>query len=190
MANFVKYWMRVWGLCAPKKAEKMKRAVFFDIEFEFKPTAFDFVEAASRQCTPPEVTQAQAAGLFCTLIRNLILLSLYQHSFAERLPSEWCFGCALAARRMLNFQADVMLTPLKRFSVENIELVCECITSLCSKQADPEDTTKENMPVLQGQIRSNVSEIHDLLQRAAAARLASVTRRLLHTRRALSGPPA
>ena len=152
-----------------KESKAMMWSVFKDIQFEFKPTVFHFLEAACRQCTPPEVTAPHAAGLFCDLVKKLMLLVHFGPSCMLRLPSQLCFGCALAARRMLNIQCEVTLAPAERFNMNELDVVCKEIIELSSTEVYPTFLIAKNMPVLQKQIQDKASELRTLLETGPAS---------------------
>jgi len=144
-----------------------KTSVLQVIDFQFRPTSFHFLEAACRQCTPPEVTAAQAAELFCALVRKLMLLTSFYPLFMLRLPSEVCFGCALAARKMLDITCDVTLTPAER--LEYAHKVCNDVTYFAQISDSLLASKSESISALKQQIQDNVSEIRTLLQTVPAA---------------------
>ena len=152
-----------------KESKEMMFSVFADIKFDFKPTVFHFLEATCRQCTPPEVTAAHAAGLFRDLVQKLVLLTHFSPSFMMRLPSQLCFGLALAARRMLNIQCEVTLAPAARFDIGELDVVCKKIIELSSTEVYPTFLAAKNMPVLQKQIQDKASELRALLETGPAS---------------------
>ena len=169
MATYVQKEMQNGEILTLQECKEMTWIVFKDIDFVFKPTVFHFLEAACRQCTPPEVTAAQAAGPFCDLVKKLMLLVHFSPSSMLRLPSQLCFGCALAARQMLNIHCDVTLTPAERFDVNELDVVCKEIIALSSTEVYPTRLAEKNMPVLQKQIQDKASELRTLLETGTAS---------------------
>jgi len=183
-----------------KLANRITFLVFQDIGFKFMPTALHFLEAACRQCTPQEVTVVKADRFFCSLMQHLMRLTMFVSFYAEFLPSELCFGCALAARQMLDFQTDVTLTPVDSFNMDKVRSVCGYVMKLYQKDVRSYATSHyviTQVSLLQQHIQTELSAIRALLRVkfAAFACLVRVVRKFLDKRRAaaapaLSGPPA
>lgn len=154
------------------RANKITFPVLKDIGFTLAPAALHFLEAACRQCTPPEVTVAKAEELFRSLVQHFVRLTLFDSCYATYLPSEVCFGCAFAARQMLNFQADVTLTPLERFNMEQVRLACKEVTDDYNKDIQALSTSadmKKAFVIVQEHTKRVASEIHALLCTNCAA---------------------
>ena len=154
------------------RANKMTLPVWKDNGFTLAPTALHFLEAACRQCTPAEVTVAKAEELFRSLVQHLIRLTMFDSCYATYLPSEVCFGCAFAARQMLNFQADVTLTPVERFNMEQVRLACEEVTDDYKKDilgCTTSNDVKRALVIVQEHTKCVASEIHALLHTNCAA---------------------
>jgi hypothetical protein len=154
------------------RANNMIVPVLKDNGFTLAPTALHFLEAACRQCTPAEVTVAKAEELFRSLVQHWIRLTMFDSCYATYLPSEVCFGCAFAARQMLNFQADVTLTPLERFNMEQVRLACEEVTDDYEKDmsgCNTSDDAKKAFVIVQEQTKRVASQIHALLHTSCAA---------------------
>jgi hypothetical protein len=157
------------------RVNAMTFPVFQDIGFTLAPTALHFLEAACRQCTPSEVTVAKAEELFRSLVQHFVRLTMLVSCHATFLPSEVCFGCAFAARQMLNFQADVTITPVERFNMDQVRLVCEKVTEGYTTDlwgcdsCDSCHDMKKALKNVQKDIESVASEIHALLHTNCAA---------------------
>jgi len=154
------------------RAHALTFPIFRDIGFTFAPTALHFLEAACRQCTPSEVTVAKAEELFRSLVQHFVRLTLFVSSAATYLPSEVCFGCAFAARQVLNFQADVTITPVERFDMDQVRRVCEGVTEDYKTDISGRDTyddMKQAVASVQKDIKRVASEIHALLHTDCAA---------------------
>ena len=154
------------------RANALTFPIFRDIGFTFTPTALHFLEAACRQCTPSEVTVAKAEELFRSLVQHIVRLTLFVSSSATYLPSEVCFGCAFAARQVLNFQADVTITPVERFDMDQVRRVCEALTKACKTDdwgCATSDDMKRTVVSVQEDTKRVASEIHALLHTNCAA---------------------
>jgi ribosome recycling factor len=73
---------------------------------------------------------------------------------------------------MLNFQADVTLTPVERFNMEQVRLVCEEVTDDYKKDMrdyTTSDDVKKAFVIVQEHTKRVASEIHALLHTNCAA---------------------